>query len=560
MEATESKATTKMDIVDTNSNSNGNSTVKEIVMEDDTAVEKENVGFVFPLPKDRKPTASEKANVGFVFPAPQDPKPAASQNENVGFFFPPRKDPKPTASLESSPLMFHPGPGVPIPVPVDRRRRPDRRSPRPRSPCPASSRPASSRPHRSRRRSGRRRSTVQQGPLRRSARLAGRQPAASRPTNADNLKHERDIFFDETQNTRRNKRRKVVLELQLQPSFAMLPNDFEQGKILDTGYGGEWEFELGHWLSHIHRQYPTLDLYVVGYRVEERPGINERGFREAFPDVEEGKRINVPYCAVHALPRELEEPDTIVLEDIGEERKHELKKLSDLSLHWKQVAVFEDSPTSPVVVKLLISNEQTTIPAQRASFLPGADVGGRVYFPQRRSYAENHGEDFHFEFDGGDFPFNDEIWGWTKHHVRIAIKNGVADDQKNAKWRAFMMTEDTNHWVESVLPTALDRFYIYHDEGIDRGKSEIDVRKKLREVFTNYRLKLHNDNHEYKEFAQALDQCKNFKIYPENQFLHNYLGKEGVNKLWKWTPGNDEVVVYPTVERMAEPEPASIWG
>ena len=121
MEATESTATTKMDIVDTNSN--GNNTVKEIVMEDDTAVEKENVGFIFPLPKDRKPTASEKANVGFVFPAPQDPKLAASEKANVGFVFRPPQDLKPAASLESSPIIFHPGPGVPVPVPVDQRRR-----------------------------------------------------------------------------------------------------------------------------------------------------------------------------------------------------------------------------------------------------------------------------------------------------------------------------------------------------------------------------------------------------------------------------------------------------
>ncbi len=414
------------------------------------------------------------------------------------------------------------------------------------------------------RRSPQRQRARHQSARRRSARLAQKAHRQLAPT-TNHKKQRRDIFCDEFLVTGSKKKRKVLHEdnkkkalLELQPSFAMMPVGFQQGRILDTNYGGAWEFKLGHWLSHIHQQYPNLDLYVVGYRMEERPGIGERGFRQAFPSAEEGKRINVPYFAVHGLHRDLMEPDTIVLEDIGENKMHELKKLDDLSLDWKQVATFEDSQA---VVKLLVSKARTTSSAQRASILPSSHVGGRVHFPQRRKWAENHGEDFHYQGNNGeDFPFDDGIWGWTKHHVRNVITNGVSADKTKEVWRDFMKTKDTNHWVESVLPTVLDQFYIYYDEDIDRGKSEDDVRTKLRDAFTAYRSKLINDNREYMESEEALNQCKNFKIYPENTFLKMYLGKEGVNKLSQWIPGNDEVVVYPTVERIVEPKRPPLWG
>lgn len=408
----------------------------------------------------------------------------------------------------------------------------------------------------------RRRSTPRQSTGRPSSRLARgarpRQPLQPHSNNGGvrvalrtkGRKHLRDTENDDA--ATRSKKKRKVSPLEIQPSFAMMPVGFQQGHVLDTGYGGEWEFNLGQRISQIHEQCPNLDIYIVGYRLEERPGVAEDGFREAFPDAEKGKRINLPYFAVHCLPRELDEPDTIVLEDIGEVRNYELMNLNDLSLYWKQVAAFEDGPA---VAKLLQSRARTTATAQRAGFLPSAHVGGRVYFPQRPKRLRNHGEDFSFkDAKGEDFPFDDSIWDETKQNVKSAITDGIPDHDKKRFWLDFMMTEDTNDWLEKVLPVSLYQFYDYYGKDINKEATKDDVQNKLRDVFIAFRSKLMNDNREFLESEDALKKCKNFKIYPENKFLKDYLSKGRLNKLSKWTPGNDEIVVYPTVEHKAKPE------
>jgi len=358
---------------------------------------------------------------------------------------------------------------------------------------------------------------------------------------------------NDTANENANKRRKVAEKKdlsELQPSFAMMPVGYQPGRVLHTNYGElEWTFNLGHRLTQIHEQHcPTHDLYVVGYRVEERPGIADLQSPETFPGDHGGKRIDIPYFAVHALPQNYRQtrgdPQTIILED-GNER--ETTTLLDLSLRWENVATLENG----ALVKLL-----TAASSRTDDDLPPAYVGGYVHFPQRPRWARNPGEAFELKVGNDTFPFSRDIWLYAKDGVkRFVTAYSEGEEEKKEAFVTFMKTEDTNQWIEAVLPYAVDEFFQYY--GLDRDKHLMEkVQQNLKPVFEKYREQLLSDNLRYNRFVEALgdDQPKNFKIYPENSFLKNYFRNGPLKYISKWIPKNEhlaeneQVVVYPPVE------------
>ena len=411
--------------------------------------------------------------------------------------------------------------------------------------------------NRARRRStrliARRNSNVHQSSAGQNARRNsnGQQRLNENATNGNSSRNKRRN--DGTANENANKRRKVAEKKdlsELQPSFAMMPVGYQPGRVLHTNYGEvEWTFNLGHRLTQIHEQHcPTHDLYVVGYRVEERPGIADLKSPETFPGDHGGERIAIPFFAVHALPQNYRQtygdPQKIILED---NRKRETKTLLDLSLHWENVATLENG----ALVKLL-----TAASSRTDNDLPPAHVGGYVSFPQRPEWARNPGEAFELKVGNDTFPFCGDVWMYAKSGVkRFVTAYSESKEEKKEAWVTFMKTEDTNQWIEAVLPYAVDEFFQYY--GLDRDKHLMEkVRQDLKPVFEKFREQLLSDNLRYNQFVEALgaDQPKNFKIYPENSFLKNYLQKGDLNYISKWIPKNEQVdknkqvVVYPPVE------------
>jgi hypothetical protein len=86
---------------------------------------------------------------------------------------------------------------------------------------------------------------------------------------------------------------------QIAPKFVMKVRSLETlqstDPLLSIPYGGGTRiFDMKAHIMQISEQYPKLDLYLVGYRDEERPAI---------ASLHETERTHVPYFAVHGIPR-----------------------------------------------------------------------------------------------------------------------------------------------------------------------------------------------------------------------------------------------------------------
>ena len=71
-----------------------------------------------------------------------------------------------------------------------------------------------------------------------------------------------------------------------------------------------WNFNLQFHIAEINKNFPDLNLFIVGYRDEERPAFDDQGRQSS------GERTNVPYFVVHARPQSAEYPRWLLLNDL----------------------------------------------------------------------------------------------------------------------------------------------------------------------------------------------------------------------------------------------------
>jgi hypothetical protein len=333
------------------------------------------------------------------------------------------------------------------------------------------------------------------------------------------------------------------------PVLAMIARDFykNQEHVLAIGHDtGTWDFDLTTHLSMIQATYTDRDLFLVGYRDEERFPIKS---------IDEHHRVNIPFFAVHALPRGAPQPNRIVSQDLLKNTER-FFDISELSMKWTKVASF---PTGQEV-HMLVSVGRTTSRALKALSpeMSSALTGGQFWFPIPLDYNVNPGQDFTYKHKdvngGGDdaFFFAQEIWELTLCILEKKLKNeheSLADT-----WKKFCGSEE-KAWLATLLPVAVDKFFEY-EEDLPREDCEGEVTLLLAAAFKIFKQKLHANIRDNEE-----EHCKDslhFKVYPENALLREYMSKD-CSHLSKWC--GKVKAVYPPVQPPAPIEgPIDLWG
>jgi hypothetical protein len=178
-----------------------------------------------------------------------------------------------------------------------------------------------------------------------------------------------------------------------------------QDDILAIGYGaGTWQFDLTMHLTLIHEMLPDHDLYLVGYRNEERPVIPG-----VSPD--QHKRINVPFFAVHALPKGAASQPRGFDRLLGtQDGRNCLAEPYSMRLQWVKVGAFRTGQD----VKMLVSSFARTTVGM------GNDTdcsAGHLWFAIPVDYRENPGEDFVFVYHQNGHSTSTKTYG-TKPESR----------------------------------------------------------------------------------------------------------------------------------------------
>jgi hypothetical protein len=336
---------------------------------------------------------------------------------------------------------------------------------------------------------------------------------------------------------------------EIDPVLAMIARESykEQKHVLAIGHDtGMWDFDLKTHLSMIQGTNTDCDFYLVGYRDEERAPIKS---------IDKYLRVNIPYFAVHALPRGAPQPNRIVSQDLLKLTER-FFDMSELSMKWTKVASF---PTGQEVY-MLVSVGRTTSRALRARSpeMSSASTGGQLWFPIPFDYDVNPGEDFKYEHKdvngggGEEFFFVEEIWESTLCTLKKELKN--EHESSADTWKKFCGSEE-KAWLAALLPVAVDKFFKYEDD-LPRNDCEREVTQLLAATFKIFKQKLDGNIRDNEE-----EHCKDslhFKIYPENELLKEYMSKD-CSHLSKWC--GKVKAVYPPVQPPAHIEgPIDLWA
>ena len=288
----------------------------------------------------------------------------------------------------------------------------------------------------------------------------------------------------------------------VKPVFAMAKRSEEEGNCHD------WAFKLETHLMAIKAQVPGRDLYLVGYRDEERPNLFDAN-----------KRTSVPFFAVHALDKGRPAPQTIMLYD-GEAKTEEEQSLNVAPFQWVLNHTF---PSGETVSMLQFKGRKTKRASQTQSTIT---VGGQVFFPiEFNSSKENPGDGDDNAFimiEGEEFFFDSEVWGWAKPKLRNDINESPFEN-----WVDVCCRAKRAEFLAIAMPAALHGFFHVYDD-LDRSVHEEQVMKYLSTMFLRFKKKV-IDHQKRNHRAAAAEGAVHFKIYPDNPELHRYLEK-GDNK------------------------------
>ena len=309
-------------------------------------------------------------------------------------------------------------------------------------------------------------------------------------------------------------------ELVIKPEFAMA----KRSEVSNH----EWIFNLESHITDVHQLEPQRDLFLVGYRDEERPNL-----------LDERQRTSIPFFAVHALDKGIPEPRLLMLYN-GDTKKEHLESLTAAPFTWKHVHTF---PTGATVSVLQFVGRTTKRSSQTQSSI---SVGGQVFFPTSFDETENPGDDgfvFKIEDDNGnddDRYFDSEVWDWTRHWFKKAFAESAFDGWVDCCYRS-----KNAELLDIALPPALDAFFKVNDD-LDRDAVEDRVKKDLSDMFLRFKKKvIAHENHFLqlvKKGGVAAKDAIRFKIYPENEELRQYI-KEGSKYISKCS--GKASVVYP---------------
>ena len=325
--------------------------------------------------------------------------------------------------------------------------------------------------------------------------------------------------------------------------FPMMTADFDHKNALSIGYGsGEnWEFDLTKNLAEIHEAYPHLNLFVIGYREEERPEVGY--FKDHFINAEGDEltqRLSVPFFVIHGLPTAY--PDNqlkLALVDY-ETHSSKLVSLKDVKKKWTLLGNFGSSPTSPKAW-MMTSFARTSSRSRETDDRPSTHCGGLVVFPMPVDYYANPGDAFPaLMIDGKmeDFPFDDDIWEATTEAL-----------MEQVDLEEFVRLPHAP-WMDIILGVATEKFLEYYEDDLTSEDHGELIRDQLHGVFTTFKEEQLKQEMNYNHLGPMFEESMHFKIYPNNQFFQKYLsgGTVGAgntnNFISKYVP-KDKVVVYP---------------
>jgi hypothetical protein len=333
----------------------------------------------------------------------------------------------------------------------------------------------------------------------------------------------------------------------IDPVFAMFPrNWFNPAKILEIHSelnAGDWHFELMKYVSKIVSNHPYLDFYVVGYRSEEKTLIRS---------IDSCKQIHVPYFAVHGVPKGSPPPNDVVIPDL-ELKTKEFQSLKNLPLEWSYLGSFPDGQK----VNMLVSTARTT---SRALATPTGETqvrqcsGAQFWFSTQIDDNANPGDAFRYDHDGDEFFFTaEDAW----YNTRVKLKKSLKEE--GVPWADFCGWEE-KRWLARLLPTAVDEFFEYEDD-LPRNECESEVRKLLSSAFCSFKRNREATVLNNKENHEVAERAKHFKIYPENDCLHEYISSRDVAQLHQWCSKPEDV--YPHIQKTPSSanEPiVDLWG
>ena len=265
---------------------------------------------------------------------------------------------------------------------------------------------------------------------------------------------------------------------------------------------GEWKFQLETHIRSIHGLYPDRDLYIVGYRDEERPNL-----------LDESARTNVPYFVVHSLKSPSHAPSTLVVRDL-EEKTEEIKSLTDFRFAWKHLHSF---PTGSKVHILECSGRRSNRSDKTQSSMT---CGGQFFFAKPFDTKTNPGDAFEFKVDGDEFFFEEDIWCYVKPKLKAALAASAFENWKDCCRRA-----KRQEFLGIILPLALDEFFDYHGD-LSRETHGKAVEKSLSNVLWEFKSKVVATEDRFEQMVakgESAQDAIHFKVYPENDFLRKYL-------------------------------------
>ena len=325
--------------------------------------------------------------------------------------------------------------------------------------------------------------------------------------------------------------------------FPMMTADFDQKNLLTIGYGsGEnWEFDLTKNLAEIHEAYPQLNLFVIGYREEERPEVGY--FKDHFVNAESDdltQRLSVPTFVIHGLPvgYPVEELKLALVDN--ETHSSELVSLKEVKKRWEDLGNLGSSSNSPKV-RMMMSFARTSTRSRETDDRPFTHCGGLVVFPTPVDYYANPGDAFTgLMIDGEmeDYPFDDDIWESTKKAVK-----------KQMDLEEFVHLPH-ERWMDIILDISTEKFLEYYEDELTLEDHGDLIRDQLQAVFTTFKDEQLKQEMNYDRLGPMFEESMHFKIYPNNQFFQKYLSGGDVdagntnNFISKYV-AKDKVVVYP---------------
>lgn len=273
--------------------------------------------------------------------------------------------------------------------------------------------------------------------------------------------------------------------LVIEPEFAMVVRDNDSsfhGNILAIGdhVAGNWLFNLEDHITTIRQEYSGRDMYLVGYRDEERPNL-----------FHEHERTSVPFFAVHTLASGSPAPTILVFSDL-EEKTEERISIARSPFKWVLLHSFA---TGEKVHMLRFGGRITKHSTKTQST---STYGSKVYFPNRFDSKQNPGDAFEIQLDGEAYFFDSEVWDLSKPGLKAALKES---DFEN--WKDCCLRAKKADFLSMVVPIAMDAFFEYY-ESLYKTAHQSSVEASLSETFWAFRNKVVDKEKEYGKMELAV--------------------------------------------------------